>query len=86
MKTGIIVYVAGDDSRVPEIDLEEQVKSLELEADRVELVSRRSGHFDVSDAWWYLMTKGMNHIICSIGELTDSGHLELTGRELRLFG
>ena len=50
MKTGIIVYVAGDDDMEPEIDLEKQVKSLELEADRVELVSRSSGHFDVSDA------------------------------------
>jgi hypothetical protein len=86
MKTGIIVYIAGDDDRGPEIDLEKQVKRLELEADRVELVSRSSGHFDVSDAWWYLTTKGMNHVKCAIGELTESGHIQLTGRELRLSG
>ena len=86
MKTGIIVYVAGNDDREPEIDLEKQIKDLNLEADKVELVSRRSGHFDVLDAWWYLTTKGINHVKCAIGELTESGHIQLTGRELRLSG
>ena len=86
MKTGIIVYIAGDDDREPEIDLEKQVQNLELEADRVELVSRSSGHFDILDAWWHLTAKEMNHIKCAIGELTESGHLQLTGRELRLSG
>ena len=86
MKTGVIVYVTGDKEIESNIDLENEVKNLNLDADRVELVSRSSGHFDVSYAWWHLTAKGMNHVKCAIGELTESGHLQLTGRELRLSG
>jgi hypothetical protein len=86
MKTGIIVYVAGNNELESDVDLEKEVKCLNLEADRVELVSRTSGHFDVLDAWWHLTAKGMNHVRCSIGEVTESGRLQLTGRELRLSG
>ena len=86
MKTGVIVYVTGDNEMEYNIDLEKEVKNLKLEADMVEFVSHSSGHFDVSDAWWHLTAKGMNHVKCAIGELTESGHLQLTGRELRLSG
>ena len=86
MKTGVIVYIVGDDVIEHRIDLEKEVRKLDIEADRVELVSQSSGHFDVSDAWWLLTAKGMNRILCSLGQLTDSGSLQLTGRVLRLTG
>ena len=86
MKTGLIVYVVGDDVLEQTTDLEREVKKLEFDADRVELVSRSAGHFDVLDAWWFLTTKGMNRILCAIGELTASGGLQLTGRVLHLSG
>lgn len=86
MKTGVIVYVLGEDDPGPDVDLEKEAGRLGIEADRVELVSRRAGHFDVSDAWWLLTAKGMNRILCALGHLTDSGSLKLTGRVLRLAG
>jgi hypothetical protein len=86
MKTGVIVYVVGDDAIEPAVDLEKEVKKLEIGADRVELVSYSAGHFDISDAWWLLTAKGMSRILCSIGQMTDSGRLQLTGRVLRLTG
>ena len=50
MKIGVIVYVVGDDIVENAVNLEDEVKELKLEADRVELVSQNSGHFDVLDA------------------------------------
>jgi len=82
----VVVYVVGDDVAKNAVNLEDEVKKLKLEADRVELVSQSSGHFDVLDAWWFLTTKGMNRILCSIGQLTASGNLKLTGQTLRLSG
>jgi hypothetical protein len=86
MKTGVIVYVVRGDHIESTVDLEKEVRKLKIEADRVELVAHNSGHFDVSDAWWHLTAKGMNRIFCSLGQLTDSGSLQLTGRVLRLTG
>jgi len=39
-----------------------------------------TGHFDVLDARWSRLTRGMKRITCVIGEFTPSGHLILTGR------
>jgi 3-mercaptopyruvate sulfurtransferase SseA len=86
MKTGVILYVLGNDDLEPAVDLEKEVKKLGIEADRVELVSQNAGHLDVSEAWWLLTAGGMQRILCSLGQLTDSGHLQLTGRVLRLAG
>lgn len=86
MKTGVIVYVVGDDRAKRTLELEAEIRELKLEADRVEFVSRSSGHFNVSDAWWSLTAKGMHQIYCMLGELTASGSLQLTGRVLRLSG
>jgi hypothetical protein len=86
MKTGIIVYVVGDDIVKDATDLEKEIRKMELEADKIEIISRASGHFDVSDAWWALTARGMNRIFCVIGESTASGNVRLTGRMLRLCG
>jgi len=86
MKTGAIVYVLGKENQNENFDLEEAVRSLNIKADRVEIVSSTSGHFDVMDAWWLLTTKGMKKIVCILAKVVNHSKIELTGRELRLCG
>lgn len=86
MKTGVIVYIAGGDRMVDDFDIERAVQRLDLEADGVEVVSPSVGHFDVMDAWWRLIVRGMKSIVCLMTEVTDNSDLRLTGRELRLCG
>ncbi|TET95054.1 MAG: hypothetical protein E3J28_01330 [Desulfobacteraceae bacterium] len=86
MKTGVIVYVVGKESLNDTIDFEEAGKRLNINADRVEVVSSIGGNFDVMDAWWLLTVKGMKRIICMIAEVINRSELKLTGRELRLCG
>ena len=52
MKTGVIVYVVGKENIEKDFDMTEAVKNLKIRADKVEIVSSISGHFDVMDAWW----------------------------------
>lgn len=84
MKTGIIVYLVGNESPEKDFDEKEAVKNLNLQADRVELVFSGEKHFDVMDAWFALTTKGMNRIVCMMGEIADRSAIRLTGRELCL--
>ena len=86
MKTGIIVYLRGEREKLNEIEPEELIKDLKIEADKIELVESGSSNFDVMDAWWKLTAKGMNRIICLMAELTKNSSIRLTGHELRLFG
>ena len=86
MKTGVILYIVGGEDLYDDLDMEEAVRSLPIRADRVETVSSIAGHFDVMDAWWLLMAKGMNLIVCMLAEVTNNSELRLTGRELRLCG
>ena len=86
MKTEVILYVVGwvnlDD--VPE--MEDVVKKLGIEEDRIETVFSGSTHFGVMDAWWSLTAKGMKRIICRIAEIVNGSELRLKDRELRLYG
>ena len=84
MKTGIILYIAGNDAENDSVEY--AIDKLDIEADRIEVVSAKSGHFDISDAWWFLTIKGMQRIICMVAEVTSLGTLKLTGRQLRLCG
>lgn len=86
MKTGVIVYVVGKESLNDTIDFEEAGKRLNINADRVEVVTDIDGNFDVMHAWWLLTVKGMKRIICMIAEVVNRSQLKLTGRELRLCG
>lgn len=86
MKTGIILYIVGDEPANHTTNTEHLVNQLALDAERIEVVSRNTGYFDVSDAWWSLMAKGMQLIICVLAEYTKTGDLRLTGRSLRLCG
>ena len=84
MKSGVIVYVIGEEPAGWDADSEQTSVRRRTKADRVEIITRNTGHFDVLDAWWSLLTRGMKRITCVIGEFTPSGRLMLTGRELGL--
>jgi len=86
MKSGVIIYVAGDPPAGWSEDSPLAIKGLETPADVIEVITRTTGHFDVLDAWWALLCRGMSHIVCKIGIFGKSGDIELTGRELRLCG
>ena len=86
MKIGAIVYIVSENGPYDDLDMEEAIRSLHIKADRVEVVSTVSGHFDIMDAWWALTTKGMNRIVCMIAEVINRTELKLMGRELRLCG
>ncbi len=86
MKTGVILYIVGGEVPYDDVDMEDVVKRLDLKVDRVEIVSANSSHFDVMDAWWLLMAKGMKRVVCMLAEVVNRSELKLTGRELRLCG
>ena len=83
MKTGAIIYVIGKEND-KDFDVIKAVKNLKIEADKVEIVSSRSGHFDIMDAWWSLTAKGMKRIVCMIAEIINGSDIRLTGREIQL--
>ena len=86
MKTGAIVYIAGAEEMGDDFDIEQAIKRLDFKTDMVEVVSSSVGHFDVMDAWWVLIVRGMKSVVCLTAEVADNSELRLTGRELRLCG
>ena len=86
MKSGVIIYVAGNAPRDWTEDDEADVRSLESQADLVEIITAKTGHFDVLDAWRDLLLKGMARITCKMAVFSESGKIEFSGRELRLCG
>lgn len=86
MKTGVIVYVAGGERLDDAFDLEEQIKQLKINADKIAIVSGKWGYFDVMDAWWMLISKGMKSIVCMLAEVNHDLRIRLTGKQLRLSG
>lgn len=84
MKTGIIVYIAGESA--DERNLTAEATRLFADADRVEIVARNQGQIDISYAWYQLVIRGMERVICRVAGFSEAGVLTLTGRELRLCG
>jgi hypothetical protein len=86
MKSGLIIYVVGKEP--PNWDAEFELMTIKKnkKVDLVEIITAETGHFDVLDAWWSLLTKGMKRIACIIGEFSPAGNLTLTSRELNLCG
>jgi len=87
MKTGAIIYVIGkgDCTGVTE----EKVTFLNrygVKADRLEIITRDTGHADIHDAWWRLMAQGMQEVLCMMARVDNNGELQLTGRQMRLCG
>ena len=86
MKSGVIIYVAGNAPQGWTEDDETGLRNLESQADLIEIITTQTGHFDVLDAWHALLLKGMSYIICKMAVFNESGDIEFTGRELRLCG
>jgi hypothetical protein len=86
MKSGVIIYVAGSAPLDWTEDYEVHIRSSESEADLVEIITTKTGHFDVLDAWRDLLSKGMSLVTCKMAVFSESGEIEFTGRELRLCG
>jgi hypothetical protein len=84
MKTGLIVYGVGTEPADWDAVLEMKTIQQISQADLVEIITAQWGHFDVLDAWWSLLTRGMKQVICMIGEFTPNGHLTLQDRKLCL--
>jgi hypothetical protein len=86
VKRGVIIYAAGEAPASWTEEKEELLKKTLPGAQAVEVITTRTGHFDVLDAWWSLRSKGMAHIECKLAVFADDGQLRETGRALRLCG
>lgn len=86
MKTGVIIYITGDESSEDVPDVRTVAEKLNIRADRVEIISRNSGHYDIPDAWRSLIIRGMQHVVCKLARLSPKGDIQLTDHELRLCG
>ena len=86
MKTGFIIYAAGSPPPGWNEEREKGIKKSLPGADAVEIITSETGHFDVLDAWYELVTKGISLIVCKLAVFSESGQMKLTGRDLRLCG
>jgi len=86
MKSGVIIYVAGNAPQGWSEGDETRIRSTESQADLIEIITTETGHFDVLDAWRDLLSKGMARITCKMAVFSESGEIEFSGRELRLCG
>jgi len=86
MQTGVIVYIVDAEVMGDDFDIDQAIKRLDLKADRVEVVSPHVGHFDVMDACWLLMAKGMKLVVCMLAQIESHSKLKLSGCEFRLCG
>jgi hypothetical protein len=86
LKNGVIIYAAGEAPASWTENKERVVKQSITGVDAVEIITTRTGHFDVMDAWWSLKVKGVALIECKMAEFTANGELKETGRTLRLCG
>ncbi len=84
MKTGIIIYVVGREMLSKDFDEKNAVESLSVQGQRVELVVSGEHQFDINYAWWNLISKGMNRVVCKFAKVTDNSTLQLTGSEFQL--
>ena len=74
MKTGAIIYVTGEEPRSGfGISPLEHLKQSGVIADQWEMITHNSGHFDIHDAWYRLITRGMQQVLCILAEVNDEG-------------
>jgi hypothetical protein len=86
MKSGVIVYVAGTAPKDWTQEQEMGIRAVQTQADSIEIITTRTGHLDISDAWRAMLSKGMSKITCKMAVFGESGEIEFTGKELRLCG
>ena len=87
MKTGAIIYVAGESDciAIPK-NKGRLLKNHGIQADRWEIITRNTGPADIHDAWWHLLTQGMQEVLCLLAKVDNNGKIQLTGRQMRLCG
>ena len=85
MKTGLIVYVTGDDSNLNEAEQKKMIKE-QMKEDRVELVSVQHGHYDINDAWRTLAARDVHRVLCVLAECTGMGNVKILNQQLQLCG
>jgi hypothetical protein len=86
MKSGVIIYVAGNAPQHWTEEDERYIHNSVSQADLIEIITTKTGHRDVSDAWRALLVKGMSHISCKMAIFNETGQIEFTGKSLRLCG
>jgi hypothetical protein len=86
MKSGVIIYAAGEAPASWTEDKERAVKHSMSGVEFIEIITSRTGHFDVMDAWGSLKVRGAVYVECKMAEFTPNGELKETGRTLRLCG
>lgn len=60
MRSGVIIYVAGNAPRGWSESDETHIRNTESQADLIEIITTQTGHFDILDAWRDLLSKGMS--------------------------
>lgn len=86
MKTGVIVYATGEPPPGWTEKGVQGVREQLPDADAVEIITRRTGYYDVSEAWFSLTTRGMAQVLCQMAHFNDAGQLHLTKEKLHLCG
>ena len=86
MKTGAILYVTGTPPIGEGVEALKVARKLGIQADRATLVSRTSGYENIVDAWWMLLTKGMNRVVCCVVTTRDGKTFNLSAEPLQLYG
>lgn len=86
MKSGVIIYVAGSAPESWTEDDETLIKASEPDADLIEVITTKTGHFDILDAWRDFISRGMQTITCKMAVFSECGQIEFTGNRLRLCG
>jgi len=86
LKRGVIIYTTGEAPVFWTDDNERVLKRSIPGVEAVEIITTRTGHYDVMDAWRSLQTMGMAHVECRMATFTENGELRDTGRVLRLCG
>ena len=64
MKSGLIIYVVGKEP--PNWDAEFELMTIKknTKVDLVEIITTKTENFDVLDAWWSFLPRGMKRITC----------------------
>ena len=86
MKKGLIVYLTDSDSLPEVFDGDDALAHLSLPCDYSVLAASAEGFYDIPEAWHLMLTKGMQYISCVKGRFSGTGHIELYGEPLRLYG
>jgi len=66
--------------------LTSETQSPKSQADLIEIITTQTGHFDILDAWWDLLSKGMSLVTCKMAVFSESGEIVFTGKKLKLCG